>query len=157
MLLTEAIRTFNKIKHGVYTRLIYSTNVPIKSKYQNNLVITKYCSTIARFGINYGNLSSVRAKDETHVPVKKSNKEWILKNIIEYNKNTDKFYLNVYTAKNNFKPRYFYLVSGMGVANKMVKDLNEYKEYIQDSYLNKKCSSFEGFYKINLDNVHRIG
>lgn len=156
MLLTEAIRAFNTIKKGAYTKLIYSTEVPVKAAYKDNVKITKFCVTTGRFGINYGNLASVknREEDRTKTYKKNLNKEWILRNIIEYNKNTDKFYLNVYGTPN--KSKYVYILTE-GNKTRILNNLNTVKEYIQNSYFTKKCDSPTKFYKINLTNVHRIG
>jgi len=158
MNLTEAIRKFNDIKKGTYTNLVYCTEIPVKAEFKDKIRITKYSNATARFGINYGNLASVKNKEKSTEDTKKknSNKKWILKDIIEYNTNTDKFYLNVYNSPN--KSKSIFIIKEEGKGTRTVKDLTTVEDYILKSYLNKKdCPSTKEFYKVNLDNVISIG
>lgn len=154
MFLDEAIRTFTKIKKGVYTNFIYQTEVPVKAAFKDSVRIVKFCKATGRFGIKYGNLKSVKEKEVTGKSIKKNlNKEWVLKDIVEYNKNTDKFYLNVYASPN--KNKYIYVITENGVT-RTATDLFSVKECVQNSYLNKRCDTPKEFYKINLENVLKV-
>ena len=159
MELSKAIRTLNSLRKGTYTNFTYTSEVPVKAEFKDIVKITKYCNATGRFGIHYGNLTSVknREADSTIIPkkAKTDNKVWILKNMIEYNKNTDKFYLNVYSSPN--KTKKFYMVSENGKETRMIKSLDEVEKYVLPSYLKRTNNHTTEFYKVTLDNVLKIG
>ena len=157
MLLTEIIKTMATIKKGTFTKLCYKTEVPVKASCKDKIKIVKFNKTVARFGINYGNLASVKAKaSNDEAPKKKSNpnKEWVLRNIIEYNKNTEKFYLNVYPATCRSNSVYVIYKDNKVITS---NSLSPYKDMIQESYLNRKYNGVNEFYKVNIDNVISVG
>ena len=156
MLLTEAIRTFVNIKPGTFTKFAYRSEVPVKAKYKDNVKIVKYSKAIGRFGIKYTNLKSVK-EQLSQVPKKdykkNPNEYWIFKNILKYNKNTDKYYMTVYTSQHKNKNVFLvYTDKGLDI----VHDLNGFKEYVLPSYFNKKSSGKET-YCVCLDNVIYVG
>lgn len=152
MELVNAIKLFTTVKPGTYQRLVFSTDVPVKAAYKKNIWITKQSCSVVRFGINYRNVVKKDPVVTGKKYVKNPNKYWILKNIIEYNKNTDKFYLNVY--KSNTKPNVTYFIYK---DNTMFVTTNkeDIKEYVIDSYYNKKNDG--PLFKVCLNNVLSVG
>lgn len=150
MKLEDAIRTFTNIQKGAYTKFIFKSDVKVKAEYKNTVQISKYSIATARFGINYSKTASyVPAKKTT----KKSNYISILKNILEYNTNTDKFYVTAYTSPNRTRTAYIVYKDGKIVS--VSKDKESIREYVTESVYTSKCN--QGIYKVNLANVIRVG
>lgn len=149
MKLEDAIRKFTSIKNGTYQHFEFNTDVPVKAKYKNEISIKKHTFTVARFGINYGKIK----KNNSNNKIKKNNnKYWILKNVIEYNKNTDKFYVNAYKSPN--KPNSVYVVYNNGNVIGFYNSKDDIREYVIDSYFRNNDSPI---YKVCLDNVINVG
>ena len=146
--------TLNNIKPGVFTRLTYQTELPLKKEYKNQgYKIVKIHSITTRFGIHYGNIKEVKEKEISEAFERTNNFHWIMKNNIQYNSNTDKYYLCTYPTKKGRNGSWRYVVYlPDGVTFDGLTDIN--RDWVQNSYWNKKSTNMM---KINIDNIIRIG
>lgn len=151
--LVKAIKLFTTIKPGTYQRFLFHSEVPVKAAYKKSVCITKQSCAVARFGISYKNIIKKDTnKKDSKKYIKNPNKYWIFKNIIEYNKNTDKFYVNAY--KSSTRPVVTYYVYKDNSVF-ITKNKDDIKEYVIDSYFKK--SNDGPLYKVCLNNVLSIG
>ena len=150
----------NTIKPGTFVRCTYITELPVKAEYKKlGYKVTKVTSMTTRFGIHYGNIKEVKEKNKEENNNRKVNEnlEWIIKDSIQYNKNTENYYLCTYpTIKGrNSKSRYIVEVSHTVNDGKCFdKDGLFDKSIIINSYWNKKPSNMM---KININNILNIG
>lgn len=144
----------SKIKPGVFTRLTYQTELPLKAVYKKQgYRIVKIHSITTRFGIHYGNIKEVKEREASLSSEKTNNYNWIMKDNIQYNSNTDKYYLCTYPTKKGRNGSWRYVVYlPDGVSFEGLTAIN--KDWVQDSYWNKKSTNMM---KINIDNVIKIG
>ena len=147
----------NNLKAGVFARITYKTELPVKAAYKNQgFKVVKTTSSTVRFGINYRNIKSViERKNEVEEDSKKTwtnNYIEVIKNKISFNTSTNKFYLNVYPIKkgNNSNSTYI-LIYPDGF--EVVGDINFIKEYVIPSYFNKSQTEM---FRVNVDNVLSI-
>ena len=144
----------NNIKPGVFTRLTYQTELPLKAEYKKQgYRIVKVHSITTRFGIHYGNIKEVKEREGSGSSEKTNNFHWVMKNNIQYNSNTDKYYLCTYPTKKGRNGSWRYIVYlPDGVAFDGLTNIN--RDWVQNSYWNKKSTNMM---KINIDNIIRIG
>lgn len=148
----------NKVKPGVFTRLTYQTELPLKAEYRKQgYKIVKINSITTRFGIHYGNIKEVKEKESQISSEPKtekvSNFSWVMKDNIQYNSNTDKYYLCTYPTKKGRNGSWRYIVYlPDGATFEGLSNIN--RDWVQDSYWNKKVTNMM---KINIDNVIKIG
>lgn len=150
--LNNIIKAITNIKKGTFIRVRYMTNVPVKSKYKKQgVIITKIGCMTTRFGIHYPNIKSVQDKKYVH----NDNLEWIIKDIIQHNKNNNKDYLCTYPTEKGRNSKFKYIITtpNMTVYSDTLKDVSE---YVLPSYFNKKGNTVT-MMKINIDNVLQIG
>lgn len=155
----ESIKDILKnIKPGVFTRLTYQTELPLKAEYKKHgYRIVKINSITTRFGIHYGNIKEVKERElatsAEDVVKRPSNFSWVMKDNIQYNSNTDKYYLCTYPTKKGRNGSWKYIVYlPDGASFWDLTNIN--KDWVQDSYWNKKSTNMM---KINIDNVIKIG
>lgn len=144
----------NNVKPGVFTRLTYQTELPLKAEYKKQgYRIVKVNSITTRFGIHYGNIKEVKEREGSDSSEKVNNFKWVMKNNLQYNSNTDKYYLCTYPTKRGRNGSWRYVVYlPDGVTFDGLSDIN--RDWVQDSYWNKKSTNMM---KINIDNVLKIG
>lgn len=144
----------NNVKPGVFTRLTYQTELPLKAEYKKQgYRIVKVNSITTRFGIHYGNIKEVKEREGSDSSEKVNNFNWVMKNNLQYNSNTDKYYLCTYPTKRGRNGSWRYVVYlPDGVTFDGLSDIN--RDWVQDSYWNKKSTNMM---KINIDNVIKIG
>ena len=157
MELTKAIETLVRIKKGTFTKFVYKSDVKVKAACKDTVKISKYTVATARFGINYGHLKTTISKgiEKSSNNIKKTNYVSVLKHMIEYNTNTDKYYVTAYTSPN--KPKVTYLIYKDGKLDKITNTKSDIREYVTDSVYSTSRINENGIYKVNLDNVIRIG
>lgn len=148
-------KAVKNIKPGVFTRITYKSEMPLKAEYKKlGYKIIKITSVTTRFGIHYGNIKDVKEnKSEGKMSNKINNFVWIIKNNIQYNKNTKNYYLCTYPTKKgrNSSTKYDVYLN----EEKVFSDIDFIdKAMIIDSYWNKNASNMM---KINIDNVIAIG
>lgn len=145
----------NDIKPGVFTRLVYTTELPLKAEYKKQgYKVVKTCEMTTRFGIHYGNIKEVKERNESYSKEtrKNDNIEWVVKNIIQYNKEKDSYYLCTYPTKKGRNTSATYNIFTPNGNFYKVKDFD--KNLVIDSYWNKKVTNMM---KININNVLKIG
>ena len=142
------------VKHnhpGSFFRIAYSTELPIKASFKKQgYQIIKHVTQTVRTGCNYKNIKDAPI---SVTPGKvSSNYEWILRNSINYNHSTNKFYLNVYPISKGAHTVSTYHVIYDGEDE--IMDINDIKDMVIDSYwkpsipTKKKMISFDNISKI---------
>lgn len=155
MNLNTIINVITNIKKGTFTRIKYMTDVPVKAKYKKQGVsITKIGFMTTRFGIHYPNIKSVKSVQDKKY-VHNDNLEWIIKDIIQHNKNNNNDYLCTYPTEKGRNSKFKYIITtpNMTVYSDTLKDVSE---YVLPSYFNKKGDAVT-MMKININNVLQIG
>ena len=152
----------SSIRGGTIARISYCTELPLKAEFKKQgYKIKKYIETSVRIGVNYHNIASVKARKEAAIvneskPIKKSNYEWILKNRVKYNTNTEKDYLVVAVLPQHSNDKVKYVIdipNGSSVSNLAIFDT--FANMVLDSYKAKKDDreiryiSFENIITIN--------
>lgn len=148
-------KAVKNIKPGVFTRITYKSEMPLKAEYKKlGYKIVKISSMTTRFGIHYGNIKEVKeSKHEGKISNKVNNFVWIIKNNIQYNKHTKSYYLCTYPTKKgrNSSVKYDVYLNDEKVFSNI--DFID-KNMIIDSYWNKNSTNMM---KININNIIAIG
>lgn len=157
MKLNDVISKLSLIRPGVFTRLTYKSELPMRAEFKKQgYKIVKITSMTTRFGINYGHIKDVMENTVESSKQRVNNFSWVLKNNVQYNSNTDCHYLCTYPTKSGRNSRSSYLIylpSG-DVVTKMNLD-DSIKEMVQQSHWNK--SGDTKMMKIKIGNIIRIG
>jgi len=156
MNISRLIELFEDIKPGVFTRLTYTTELPVKAEFKKQgYKVTKLCSMTTRFGINYGNIEKVKEANKDKIQESELSNittSWVIKNNIQYNWKTEKYYLCTYPTEKGRNTSVTYNVFTPEGNFYKVKDFD--KNIVVDSYWRKKPTSMM---KINIDNILRVG
>ncbi len=147
----------DNIKPGVFTRLTYTSELPLKAEFKKQgYRVVKTNSITTRFGIHYGNIKEVKERDSepSNAPSEKvSNFSWVIKDNLQYNSKTEKYYLCTYPTKRgrNSSAKYsVYLPDG--THHDGLSDFNH--DWVINSYWGKGVTNMM---KINIDNIVKIG
>lgn len=100
MTLQQTINALSTIKKGAITKVHYVTN---KGDY------SKETKTCVRF-VEYANIKGVTPKGKGN-----PNESHTIKNMLIYNQNTDKYYLQMATIKTNHKAQVTYYHNGVEI------------------------------------------
>ena len=154
-----------KIKNGTFTRLCYKSELSVKAAFKKQgWKVTKITQTSARLGVCYGNIASViarKAEESLVEAVQRTNNfEWVIKDKVCYNSNTDKLYLFVARISKGHNTKSFYIVENTitgetHIVDKLTED-GEFGELMIPSFWNKG-SNFTEVQRIAFENVYRIG
>lgn len=155
----EILETTKAIKGGRIVRVTYKTELPIKAEFKKQgYKIIKVVETSVRFGVNYHNIANViKRKMEKETTRKVTNNyEWIIKDRIKHNTNTDKDYLVFATLPkgSNTKVKYILYGSIMGTLDLGDEIPSNYKCIVLDSYFNR--SNERDIQTVSFENVIRI-
>lgn len=156
------IEAAEKVKPGTIARICYKTELPVKAEWKKQgYKMYKIVETSARLGVNYGNIASVKARkelEENKPQIKRTNNyEWIIKNKVRHNTNTDKDYLYIalFNKGDNTKTKYIVESPSMGTID-LGRELDSlYNHILIDSYFKNKYQSPE-VKNISFDNIIRI-
>lgn len=109
---SKAIEILSNIKNGTFGVVEYETEVPV-NKEAKKAGVKIYCKTkkMVRFGAAYENLIS---KDIEIVP-RKTNYEWVIKNKITHNNNTEKDYLRISNINRKTISREYCMVTSSSI------------------------------------------
>ena len=139
----EVKAVVENLKNGAMTRLCYRSDVPVKAEYKKQGVrIIKVTETTVRFGVEYSHIHEVvsilkeRTDEQKDAPKRANNWQWIIKNKIKHNTNTNEDYVYFATAKiPNTKSKYI-VVDANGEVNSYTgeKAHNVVSEYAINSY-----------------------
>lgn len=156
MELNQIIDKLNNIKKGVFTRLVYTSEVPLRACYKKEgYHIDKYSSITTRFGICYGHIKAILVKSDIKVISKNNATCWIVKDCIQYNSNTGKNYLCTYpTQKGNHYKCTYTLTDPTGKTITYNEDEMKNLPYVRPSYFKQKQTYMK---KISIDNIISIG
>lgn len=150
-------KLLDNIKPGVFTRLTYVSELPLKAEFKKQgYRVVKTNSITTRFGIHYGNIKEVKERDSesSNAPSEKvSNFSWVIKDNLQYNSKTEKYYLCTYPTKRgrNSSAKYsVYLPDGTHYDE--LSDFNH--DWVINSYWGKGITNMM---KINIDNIVKIG
>lgn len=153
MNIENIIRIITGIKPGTFTRLTYITELPLKAEFKKQgYKIFKTNAITTRFNIHYGNIKEVKEKLSDVPYTMNEALEWIVKNTIQYNKNTNSYYLCTYPTKKGRNPHSVYTVYTPSGGVYEISEPN--KNWVIDSYWNKKATQMM---KINVNNILKIG
>jgi hypothetical protein len=137
----EIITTINGIPAGRFFRMSYTSELPVKAAHKKSGVrVHKIVETTVRTGVAYDNIKAVKEYKATHEPKlttpRANNYEWLSKNRIKYNTNTEKTYVVVATIPNGGNKKCKYLVSDNNGSRVVETDALD-KDLIIDSYWSK--------------------
>lgn len=158
----QIIEATNKVRNGTIARVTYRTEVPLKAEFKKQgYRLIKITETSARFGVNYGRIASVIARNAERTleeAVQRTNNyEWVIKNKVKYNTKTDKEYLVVANFNGGHHTKSKYILEGTFVGTIDMGDTidSHYTHLVIDSYYKK--SDYCGEIKtIAFDNILRI-
>lgn len=154
MKLNAVSQAVSKLPNGVFFRLEYRTEVPVKKEYQDKVHILKIVKMTTRTGINYRTIAE-KPTEMTSGTADINSWSWYLHRKIKYNKNKDTYYLVVAPIKKGSNTDSYYQVTYNGVMH-LVKDLTDiFEDYVRPSYF-KKSKSGGKVININIDNIISI-
>lgn len=161
MKLETIINAVNNVKNGTCVRIGYTSEVPVKATYRNDVTIKKIVATTGRLGVRYANIKTVKERLAAKAAgsAKENNFSWVVKDKIKYNPNTGKNYLSVTTFPKGDNTKSIYEVrKGTSFSYFYTKkELKEYAgRYIRESYFNNSKNPTE-VYNVNIENVFRVG
>lgn len=157
----EIMSAISSVKGGTIARIAYKTDVPLKAEFKKQgYKLTRVVETSVRCGVDYHKISSVIARKSSadYVPsTRKNNYEWVIKNRVKHNTNTEKDYVVVATLPSGDNTKVKYILDGTFVGTIDMGDSidNHYTHLVIDSYFKNKESSSE-VKTISFDNVLRI-
>ena len=161
--MNEVVEAIQAIKPGTYQKLGTVTELPVKSEFKRaGIRIEKITERVARFGIDYSNISAViqerAARKAAGVePVQRANNnEWLIPNKVSYNTKTGVTCIRAYNAHTSAKPKTKYrIITPEGVIDTDTLSESE-KNYVRDSYFSNKTDAHECL-SVNIDNVYMLG
>lgn len=157
----EAVETkVRGIKGGSIVSVAYYSYVDLKACYKGQLSIIKVTSKLCRVGIDYNNMEEVRVWKETHPTEHRDYSSWEHSDDgrIVYVPKTGNTLVEIYKLNQNENVKSFYIIIKDGTM-KIVKTLDEYKEYVRPSYFStpKSDRPERPTQKINIDHFLKIG
>ena len=142
-------------KNGVFFKINYRTEVPVKSEFKKlGINVVKFTEKLVRTGVNYEHIQAVIDKKsaENYVaPAHRENhKNWIVSNKLFYNTNTDNYYVRLaYCNGSKTKTKYVaYGVDG--------HEIEFDKNYAINSYWNKSNNDVKSVFDVNVDHILSI-
>ena len=157
------IEAIKEVRPGTFKRISYKTELPLKAEFKKQgYRIYKIVETTARFGINYNNIKTVidrRAEQQDTVRRNVTNNyEWVVRNRVKHNNNTNKDYLCVASLPKGHNTKVRYIVEGTFVGTIDMGDVLDgpYKNLVIDSYFKPSTSGNE-IKTISFDNIITIG
>lgn len=159
----QIIESVNQIRNGTIARVTYKSEVPLKAEFKKQgYKLTKITETSARFGVSYGKIASVMARNAEQSNEEKTsrtnNYEWVIKNKVKYNTKTDKEYLVLANFNKGHHTKSKYILEGTFVGAIDMGDSidNHYTHLVIDSYFKNKdyapevkTVAFDNIIKIN--------
>lgn len=152
--LTEVLKA---IKNGVFTRIAYTTDLPVKSLYKKaGIRVVKETEATVRLGVKYKNIKSVkeRLEEKSDNRSRKNNYKTILPNKLVYNTNTEKYYVCAFPTKKGTHTKQIYKVILDDLVIISSEDRNLISHLVIDSYWKK---NFRETFRVNAENILRIG
>ena len=151
--LTEALKS---IRNGVFTRIYYISELPVKSAYKNaGIKIIKETESTVRFGVKYKNITSVKERESSiEKKPRTNNYQSIIPNKLLYNTNTEKYYVCAFPTKKGTHSKSTYRVLVNDVEIFSFTDKDYIKHLVIDSYWGK---DFRETFRVSAENVKRIG
>lgn len=150
---------FNQVLNivpGSFVRIIYKTTVPVKAQYKKEgYSIEKFVDETTRVGIDYHKIGPVMDMEngDEKKTTRKSKIHWDTKKYFLVNEETGDRYLAIYPMiKNSNKKETFVITTPDSVIATI--DVNAVKDFIPDSYWNKKFSFQKS---IKVSNILKIG
>ena len=155
MELRDLQNKLDTIKKGTFKSFCYRTELPVKAAYKKSgIKIFKVTKMVSRFGINYGNIKEIKERDSKPDTSKTNNYVWEVKDFIQYNTNTKKYYLCTYPTRNCKGIKNLYIVNDNDTYMYINKtEFENYKHMVLDSYFNKTNKVSTKMMKINIDNI----
>lgn len=158
MTLEQVLSVIPSIRPGVFTKLSYKTELPVKAEYKNQgYTVTKFCDTTARIGVKYGNLAEVKSRLRPEGSRRrKDNMKVLVEHTLYQNTDTEKIYLHVFPFKKNHKSKVFYIVHipGANPEDVEVFDLGIFKELVRKSYFTEKDPP--AVFSLNIENINQL-
>lgn len=157
----EIMSAINSVRGGAIARIAYMTQVPLKAEFRKQgYELTKVVETSVRCGVDYNRIASVIARKSAsdYAPsTRKNNYEWIIKNRVKHNTNTEKDYIVVATLPTGHHTRVKYILGGTSVGSIDMGDSIDvhFKDFVIDSYFRKSVEVSE-IKTIAFDNILMI-
>lgn len=157
----QIIDATNSVRNGTIARVTYKSEVPLKAEFKKQgYRLIKITETSARFGVDYGKISSVIARraEQTEPTVQRTNNyEWVIRNKVKYNTKTDKEYLVLANFNKGHNTKSKYILEGTFVGTIDMGDSidGHYSHLVIDSYYKKPNGTTE-VKTIAFDNIMRI-
>lgn len=148
------------VRNGTIARVMYMSELPLKAEFKKmGYRLVKITETSARFGVNYGRISSVMERNATgHEPSPRTNNyEWVIPNKVKHNSKTDKDYLVLANFNKGHHTKTKYLLYGTMVGTlDMGSSIDPgYTHLVIDSYYKKSTSPCE-VKTVSFENILRI-
>lgn len=143
----KIINFIKDVPGGRFFRLRYTSNMPVKAKYQNQgITILKVVNITTRTGVRYSAIAEP-SNEEVSSKNNTNNWVWIIPNRLKYNSNTKSQYLVTAPTKGSNAKSTYLLCDSEGCA---IRNEEEIKEYIIDSYWRKEVRPIN---TININNI----
>ena len=145
----QIISAMKNVRGGTITRIAYKTDVPLKAEARKEgYTLTKIVETSVRCGVDYSNIASVierRLSENHNLTSRRNNYEWVIRNRIKHNNNTDKDYVVVAILPKKHHTKTKYILSGTFVGTIDMGDtiIDSYKDLVIDSYFKRAEESHE--------------
>lgn len=155
------VETINAIPAGVFFRMSYTSECPVKAAHKKKgIKVLKLTEATVRTGVAYNSIKAVIDYKATHEPKENAtpranNWEWVSKNRIKHNTNTGKDYMVVATMKSGVNNRSQFIVINNGKAS--VQSYEDFdRDLLIDSYWTKPEDTLNVVRTIALDNIVNI-
>ena len=158
----QIIEATNRVRNGTLARVSYKTEVPLKAEFKKQgYKLIKITETTARFGVSYGKIASVIARNAERTleeaTKRTNNYEWVIKNKVQYNTKTNKEYLVLANFNKGHNTKSKYILEGTFIGTIDMGDSidSHYTHLVIDSYF-KKSGNYGEIKTISFDNILRI-
>lgn len=153
----DLIKEAKKVRNGTYTRIGYRSELPVKAELKKQrYVVYKYTEMTVRLGVNYGKMSSVIARKELEAPRSTSrvnNFEWVIKNKVRFNSNTNKHYMYVAdVGKTGQHTKSMYILETKEGSEIVSKD--KLADILIPSYFNRTTLDRSEMKNISFENIY---
>ena len=136
-------------------QISYVSELPVKSMYKKaGVKVVKETESTVRFGIKYGNISSVKSRDDEPKKERTNNYVTVIPNKLVYNTNTEKYYVCAFPTRKGTHSKSIYKIFVNDVEIFTFNNCDLVKHLVIDSYWKK---DFRETFRVSADNVIKLG
>lgn len=154
MKLETISRILGGMKKGVFFRIVYCTEVPIKKSFKDRgYKVVKTSSVITRTGVHYPHISGVEIKADGGDKKRANNYEALIPDKLYFNSNTKKNYISIFPVKGNkAESVYDFFLGGVKIASRKPEEI----DFSDDMFLKKSSHGPVPMQRINVENIVSI-